>query len=158
MIYDNEVCMKTEKINLEGVNNLFKTDGLYLAGQPSLDAIDKIKELGVDVIINFRNGGEVEYHDFEDKYKNLGIEYHHIPIVIHGSLDKDACKRTNDLINEDKTYFIHCGSANRVGGWLITYLVSKKGIDFEQAVDIARNSGLANVDFVEQARQIINNS
>lgn len=156
MIYNNEVSMKTEKIYMDGVNNLFLTDGLYLAGQPTLEAVDKIKELGVNVVINFRNNGEVEYHEFEDKYQKLGIEYHNIPIVVHGSLDKEACERTNNLIEEGKTYFIHCGSANRVGAWLITYLVAKKGIDFEQAVDIAQNSGLANVGFIEQARQILN--
>jgi len=155
MIYNGELKMKTERIDMDGVNNLFKTDGMFLAGQPSLESIDEIKNLGVSTIINLRSSGEVEYSPIENRIKELGMDYHNIPIVVHGVLDAKACEIVNNLIDDDHTYFIHCGSANRVGGWLITYLVTKKGLDFESAVDIAQKSGLTNVGFIEQAQTIL---
>lgn len=155
MIFNNEVTMKTEIIDMPGVNNLFKTGGLFLAGQPDLTVLEKLKEMGITKVYNLRSVQEMDFSAQEAKLKELGIDYVFLPIMENGALSAEACKKLNEMIDESETNFIHCGSANRVAGWLITYLIAKKGIELEEAVNIAQNSGLRSVEFVEQAQDIL---
>ena len=64
--------------------------------------------------------------DFEFEktaFAELGIEYVQFSIMENGALSAEACHRLSEAINDNDKWFIHCGSANRIGGWLITYLV-----------------------------------
>lgn len=156
MIYDGDTQMQSEFLPTEGINNLYKTANIFLAGQPSLEALEKIKEMGVTKIFNLRSEGELDFAPLEAKIKELGMEYFFIPIMKDGALNKEACDLLNKQVTDDGTSFVHCGSANRVGGWLITYLVSQKSVDFEQAVSIAQKSGLKSVEFIEQVQHMLN--
>ena len=148
--------MQTETINMPGVNNLYKVAGLYLAGQPVLEVIPKLKEMGITKVYNIRSEGELDFSEHEAEFKKHGIEYIFLPIMLDGALNPAAIKQLNAMIDKNETNFIHCGSANRVAGWLITYLVQNEGMDFEQAVSVAQNSGLKSVEFIEQAQNFIN--
>lgn len=145
----------TRITDLPGLMYLWKLDNLYLAGQPELNSWNDIKKLGVDIVINLRSETEMDFSDQENKMKELGIESQQFPIIVNGKLDAHNCNKLSNLIEQDKTYFIHCGSANRVGAWLITYLVFKKGLEFDQAVEIATQSGLTNPGFIDQAEDVI---
>lgn len=155
MIYDGDTNMKADFLPTEGINNLYKTGNIYLAGQPSIEALEGIKEMGVKKIFNLRSDGEADFSAIEQKIKELGMEYIFLPIMKDGALNPEACKVLNDQVTDDGTSFVHCGSANRVGGWLISFLVSKKGLDFEEAVSIAQNSGLKSVEFIEQVQNML---
>jgi hypothetical protein len=58
------------------------------------------------------------------------------------------------LINDDNI-LIHCASANRVGGWVITYLVEEKKMHFDEACEIAMQSGLTNPALISAASMAI---
>ena len=148
--------MKTEKIDMPGVNNLFKAGELFLAGQPNLESIDELKKLGITKVYNIRSEGEMDFSEHEAKFNELGMEYHFLPIVKDGALNPEALDKLNSMIDKNETNLIHCGSANRVGGWLITYLVKNEGMGFEDAVEIAQKSGLQSVQFIEQAQSYLN--
>ena len=64
--------------------------------------------------------------------------------------------KLSSMVNDTEIPFIHCGTANRVGAWLIVHLVKEKGMDFEAAVEVASNNGLTNPAFIEQAEDILN--
>lgn len=149
--------METNRItSIDGINNLWKVDNLYLAGQPSIDSLNSIKDLGVSSIINLRGESEMDFSEEKAKSISLGLNYHQFPIVVDGKLNKENCEKLSNMINDSDPHFIHCGSANRVGGWLITYLVQFRNFSFEDAVTIAQNNGLSNPAFIDQAKEIIN--
>lgn len=142
--------------DIPGLMHLWKLDNLYLAGQPSANSWETIKELGVTKIINLRDESEMDFSGEVKALKDLGMEYEQFPICKGGALLADNCEKLSKMIEGEGPHFIHCGSANRVGGWLITYLTKYKGIDFEQAVEIAQENGLSNPGFIDQAEEIIN--
>lgn len=148
----------TRITDIPGLMHLWKLDNLYLAGQPSPESLQSLKELGIKKVFNLRNEAEADFSWEEKSLEDLGIDYEQFPIVTEQGLDAKNCERLSKQLNEKEPFFIHCGSANRVGGWLVTYLVKHRGMDFEEAVDTAMNSGLANPAFADQALRIIEES
>ncbi|MEX0798987.1 MAG: hypothetical protein WD025_06065 [Bacteriovoracaceae bacterium] len=145
----------TRMTDVPGLNHLWKLENLYLAGQPGEETMEAIKELGIKKVFNLRNPSEMDFDWEEKKLKDLGIDYEQFPIVTEIGLNPDNCKKLSEQLNEQDNFFIHCGTANRVGGWLITYLVQYKNMDFEDAVELASESGLSNPAFIDQAMQVI---
>lgn len=148
--------MNTKRItDIPGLNFLWQVDNLYCAGQPSPDSFQGIKDLGVNKVFNMRHESEMDFEFEKTAFAELGIEYVQFSIMENGALSAEACHRLSEAINDNDKWFIHCGSANRIGGWLITYLVKYRNMDFETAVEIASNNGLTNPAFIEQAQAII---
>jgi len=148
--------MKSTRIfDVPGLNHLWKLENFYLAGQPSEETFEALRNENIKKVFNLRGESEMDFSWEESKLKDMGIDYEQFPIVTSNGLDAENCKKLNSEVNDNDTFFIHCGSANRVGAWLITYLVLNKGMDFEEAVELASSSGLSNPGFVEQAEQVI---
>ncbi len=141
--------------DIPGLLYLWKVENLYLAGQPSASSWEEIKKLGVSKVINLRDESEMDFSGEIKALKDLGMEYEQFPICKGGALLADNCERLSSMLDETGTHFIHCGSANRVGGWLITYLTKYRGMDFEAAVEVAQENGLSNPGFIDQAEEII---
>ncbi|MCT4641110.1 MAG: hypothetical protein N4A33_02360 [Bacteriovoracaceae bacterium] len=141
--------------DIEGLMYFFRVDNLYLAGQPSVESLEQLKDFNFTKFINLRSSDEGDFSFEEEFCKSHNIEYYHFPIMVDGVLDKEACKKLSELVDSDKNYFIHCASANRVGGWLITYLVQYKNMDFEQAMQIAMQSGLTNPGLIQAAQMVL---
>ena len=152
--------METRRItDIPGMLYLWKVDDIYLAGQPDANSWEHIKNLGIQKIINLRDENEMDFSGEIKVVKELGMDYVQFPIVKGGGLLADNCQKLSEIIQQDTgPHFIHCGSANRVAGWLITHLVRYKNMDFEKAVEIAQENGLSNPGFIDQAQEIIKNS
>ena len=149
--------MKTERItDVVGLNFLWQVDNIYCAGQPSIESFQAIKGLGVNKVFNMRDISEMDFSEEEEACKSLGLEYIQFPLLINGQLSKDSCNKLSESINDSDKWFIHCGSANRIGAWLITYLVSHRDLSFDDAVEVAMNNGLTNPGFIEQAKSVLN--
>lgn len=148
--------MRSQRItDMPGMVHLWKVNNLFLAGQPAPETLDALKEAGVNKVINIRGQDEAEFEWEIEGLKERGIDYEHLPIMGEKGLDGEVCEKISNQINDKDTFFIHCASANRVGAWLITYLVDHRGFDFESAVDLAMNAGLSNPGFVGQAQNIV---
>ena len=147
--------MKTQRLNdVPGLMFLWQVDNLLCAGQPSPESFEAIKERGVTKVFNMRDNSEMDFSFEKEACQELGMEYIQFPLMVDGVLNKEACNKLSESINETDTWFIHCGSANRIGGWLITYLVQYRKMAFDAALEIAMNNGLTNPGFIEQARDI----
>ena len=141
--------------DIPGLMYLWKVDNLYLAGQPSPESWSAIKNLGVSKIYNLRAEGEMDFSGEIETIKELGLDYEQFPIVNNGELIAENCDRLGKAINDTEPQFIHCGSANRVAGWLMVYLVKYRNLSFDEAVEIAQRNGLSNPGFIEQAEKIL---
>lgn len=148
--------MKSTRItDVPGLLHLWKLNNLYLAGQPSPESLESLAQMGIKKVFNLRGAGEMDFAWEESKLSEMGIAYEQFPIITENGLDAANCKRLSDQLNDEDAFFIHCGTANRVGAWLITYLTQYKGMDFEEAVDLAMESGLSNPGFVDQAARVV---
>ena len=142
--------------DLPGLMYLWKVENLYLAGQPSALSWEHIKNLGVKKIINLRDVSEMDFSEEITILNTLGLEYLQFPICENGNLIPENCQKLSEMLNTTDPHFIHCASANRVGGWLITYLVQYRNMDFDDAAQIAEENGLSNPGYIEQAEDICN--
>lgn len=148
--------MKTNRITtIPGLMYLWQVDNLLCAGQPDIESFAPLKDMGIKKVFNMRHESEMDFNAHVEECKNLGLEYKQFSIMDNGVLSKESCEKLTNSINDKDLILIHCGSANRIGGWLITYLVSHKKMEFDAAVEIAMNNGLTNPAFIEQARDII---
>lgn len=141
--------------SIPGLMYLWKVDNLYLAGQPQDISWEAIEKLNIKKVFNLRGEDEADFSFQEGFVSENKLDYEQFPICKNGALIPEACERLSSQLNEEDNFFIHCGSANRVGGWLMTYLTQYRGMSFEDAVEVAQENGLSNPAFIEQAQEII---
>lgn len=149
--------MKSERIDMVGVNYLYKVENFYLAGQPSLDSWQEFKDLGIKKVFNIRSQGEVDDSEQIKVLENLGIEYTFHPIMGINGLDKEQCLKLNEFVNDSDQILVHCASANRVAAWFAFYLVKHKNFNFEQAIELSMSAGLTNNALIGQISDILDN-
>ena len=93
----------------------------------------------------------------EAEAKKLGMKYFNIPVSNQaGPKDEQAdefLKLTDDAKN--RPVFIHCGSANRVGGFFLIRRVLRDGMTFDAAKAEATKIGLRAPTLEEFAKQYI---
>jgi len=140
--------------NIKGLMYLWSVDNLLIAGQPQAESFEELKKLGITKVFNMRSENEMDFTFEKEACERLGLEYIQFPLVENGQLIKESCEKLSSMINETDKWFIHCGSANRIAGWLITYLTKYRKMDFNKACEIAMNNGLSNPAFIEQAKII----
>jgi protein tyrosine phosphatase (PTP) superfamily phosphohydrolase (DUF442 family) len=128
-------------------------------GQPTAAHLAELKAQGVRAIINLRAPGEAGFDAAaeEAEVKKLGLRYFNIPVSNQaGPKDEQAAeflKLTDDPAN--RPAFIHCGSANRVGGFWMIRRVLRDGYTLEAARAEADKIGLRSAALVEFASQYI---
>jgi uncharacterized protein (TIGR01244 family) len=142
------------------INNFLRINTeICTGGQPTLAQLAELKAQGVTTIINLRAAGEAGFDAAaeEAETKKLGLKYFHIPVSNQaGPKDEQATeflKITDDPKN--RPAFIHCGSANRVGGFWMIRRVLRDGFTMEAAKAEADKVGLRSQALVDFATQYI---
>ena len=102
-----------------------------------------------------RKPEEGDFSVEEEICKQHGLEYVYIQLENGGIFIPQAIDKLNDMLDENEKTLIHCASANRIGGWFISYLVKKKGMDFDSAVELAQTTGLSNPGFISQMAELL---
>lgn len=143
-----------------GIQNFLKINTEFCTGgQPTTAQLAELKAQGITTIINLRTAGEAGFDApaEEAEIKKLGMKYFHIPVSNQaGPKDEQAdefLKVTDDAKN--RPVFIHCGSANRVGGFFMIRRVLRDGMTFDAAKAEAQKIGLRSAQLEEFAKQYI---
>jgi len=125
-----------------GAANVTQLGRLYFSGQPDQAGLAAARGAGVDVVINLRAPGELDW-DEKAAVEALGMEYHNVPID-GARFTTDAIERIDALVaaDEERKVYLHCSSSNRVGGWLAIHLATRDGLDEEAALAVARRAGI----------------
>lgn len=124
-------------------NFLRLNEQVCTGGQPTMDDLAKLKAEGIKAVINLRMPSEYDAEEETAKVKELGLRYFHIPV--NGRDLKDAQVKEFLKVMADKAnrpVFIHCASANRVGGFWMIRRVLVDGWSAEKAEEEARTIGL----------------
>lgn len=131
--------------------------GLAAAGQPSPEAIARLKEMGFKTVINLRTekeGGKAE----EQSVAAAGLRYVWVPVSADtlSAADVDVVAKVLDDPAAGPT-LLHCASANRVGAvWAI--LQVRRGKSLEEAEAEGRAIGLASPVLQEAVRRVLGRS
>jgi uncharacterized protein (TIGR01244 family) len=141
------------------INNFLRINSeICTGGQPTPEQLAQLKAQGVTTVINLRAPGETGFDAAgeEAAAKKLGLRYFNIPVSNQGPREEQATeflKLTDDPAN--RPAFIHCGSANRVGGFWMIRRVLRDGYTMDAAKAEADKIGLRSQALVNFANEYI---
>src|SRR5512145_2077511 len=89
---------------------------LLTGGQPSAADLQSFRESGGGIVLDLRDPMEPRPFDEPATAAHLGLEYVNIPVTA-GTLEDSTLERILEVLRGagDRTVFVHCASANRVG-------------------------------------------
>lgn len=137
-------------------NYLRVNEEFCTAGQPTTEELTALKEDGTVAVLNLRQPAEHDAAAEQAAVEALGMKYFNIPVDTNNLQDAQAARflaLTDDPGN--RPMFIHCGSANRVGGFWMIRRVLRDGWDLARAEAEAAEIGLRNAALGEFARSYI---
>lgn len=127
---------------IEGFKNLYRYQNFYIAGQPSYEELQWLKDKGVTTIINLRSAKENQ--DFTSASFNeeivagqMGLKYYSVPVDGIKEHTPAKLKELSGLLS-DQPVLIHCASGGRATNFFMAYLVKNKGYSIDKAVEIGK--------------------
>lgn len=121
---------------------------VYIAGQPTEQALEEMKAEGVTKVINLRTEAEMSNpdmvpYDEAAKVNELDMEYVLIPQGPEDTLTPAALDSfTEAMADADGKVLVHCGSGVRASHMWAAYLVREKGMSIEDALKEAEAMNL----------------
>jgi uncharacterized protein (TIGR01244 family) len=145
-----------DRADLGSVKPLHVIDGIYLAGQPATDDLERFKQRGVETVISLRPKTELDWDEAEAARQH-GLNFHLIPFRKPDSLTDGVFDKVRRLLaaRDGKPILLHCSSANRVGAVWIPYRVLDCGISYESALEEAKKIGLRTEPYIPKAKKYI---
>ena len=138
-----------EKQTIEGIRNFTQVEAsIGCGGATSPDAMPELKRRGFVAIINFRLASEpnADIEAARAAAEQTGLKYIHLPFNLSIPNPERQVEAFLDSVVDENNQpaYIHCASANRVGGvWLIKRVL-QDGWDEARALAEAEIIGLTN--------------
>lgn len=160
LVMTSPLAAQVQKKDLAGVRNYSRVDATVgCAGAVDPAAMAGLKREGFVSVINLREASESGANVDEGRAaaQAAGLKYIHLPFNAakpdHAVVDRFLAA-VGDKSNQP--VFIHCGSANRVGGMWMIKRALKDGWPIEKARQEAEAIGLSNPALVAFATEYIN--
>jgi uncharacterized protein (TIGR01244 family) len=142
--------LPVEVKDIQGVQQrLFRDGRVFIGGQPSEQALERFKALGVTVVVNLRTQREMDNRqavpfDEAAALAKLGLEYVHIPL---GGDDNPwtpaAVERFAQALEKHRgPVLLHCTVAWRASYLWAAYLIRYGGLDLDEAMARGRAIGI----------------
>lgn len=118
-------------------------------GQPTEEGFKEIARKGYKSVLNLRTPAEGSESE-RAVVEKLGMRYINIP-VSPDSINEQAADRFRQVMRDksNEPVFVHCRSANRVGGMMILYLVLDKKESLDDAVKQAHQIGFSDMPWLK---------
>ena len=136
---------------LTGVTNACEAlPNILTGGQPSAEQLAQFKAAGGALVLDIRDPMEQRSFDEPKRAAELGLKYVNVPIS-PGATSDEKMERILDTLrtHADETIFFHCGSAHRVGGAMLAYLMLDKQMPEDDAVERAMAIGLRSPEYLQ---------
>src|SRR5262245_21387608 len=155
-----------ENTNLEKIQKDLKDDvphvlcvdeKLATGGQPTDAAFAKLAANGYRSVLNLRTASEgVDLKHEQEAVEKAGMRYVNIPVVASSPKPEQAEEFIKAVKNKDnQPMLIHCGSANRVGAFLMIYRVVELGWPEAKALEESTRVGLTSPVMKKFAQEYI---
>jgi tyrosine-protein phosphatase SIW14 len=120
------------------------TPNLYRGGQPTLEGMESLKKLGVDIVVDMRGGRQEVENKIADK---LGMRYISIPSHCPFPTDKPWAQFLAVIRdNPDRKIFVHCRLGDdRTGLAIASYRIADEGWTAAEALNEMKTFGFSGV-------------
>lgn len=119
--------------------------GLLTGGQPSVEQLENLGELGYRTVVNLRAEGEPGTGRTE--VEALGMDYVAIPVDGAAGLTRaNAEALAAALAEAEEPVLLHCGSGNRVGALLAMKAFAVDGASAEEALELGLAAGVTRLE------------
>lgn len=122
----------------------FQVGPLHISGQPSREAFEAFRDMGVTLVVNLRGPSEMDDRDevpFDEAalLGELGIEYVWLPLSTpeHPYEPRVVDEFAAALARHDGPVLLHCTVAWRASLVWAAYLVRHRGLSLEEAIEHA---------------------
>ena len=125
------------------------TDRLYRGGQPSIDGLRRLRELGIDTIVNLR-GTSDQTRAEEIEAKALGFGYFNIALPNWGRPQDERVRRILLIIAapQNGRVFVHCrDGVDRTGTIVALYRIDQQHWSTDDALSEAERLGMRRTQF-----------
>lgn len=128
---------------------IFQDGRVYIAGQPNEEALKKLKERGVTLIVNFRTLAEVNDrtevpYDEPAAVAALGMEYLSLPIGGETPFRPEVLQKVHEaLLRHRGPVLLHCTVAWRASYVWAAYGAQYLGLDLDAALARGRAIGIS---------------
>ena len=134
-----------------------------VSAQPHPEDFKDFKEQGFKQVINVRGAQELEKLNFDvsETVKELDLQYHHIPIMKEGDLDKEALDKIHQILQatdgekKEGKVIIHCAAGQRAAVALLVYLLQSKKLSTSSITPLAFDLGVQREEFIARILQIV---
>lgn len=120
------------------------SEKLYRSGQPRNGGLTRLRELGIDTIINLR-GASAQTRAEGVEARGLGLNYFNVALPNWGRPQEKRVARIMELIAapENGRVLVHCkDGVDRTGTIVAVYRMTHEGWTSEKALDEANRSGM----------------
>jgi uncharacterized protein (TIGR01244 family) len=139
----DSAALPVEIEDFSGVRGgLFRDGRVLVGGQPDRDALRRLRELGVTVVVNLRTPSEMNDRDrvpFDEAafVQELGLEYVHIPLGgdDHPYTPEAVAVFASVLERHSGPVFLHCTVAWRASYLWAAYLILYHDFDLPAALE-----------------------
>ena len=121
---------------------------LFRGGEPTDEAFQDLKALGVNMVIDLREDGPKRQWE-KQKAEQLGIRYAHIPLSGFSAPRPADIQQALSLIMQDPSakIYIHClRGKDRTGTVIACYRIQHDGWDNRRALDEAKGYGMSSLE------------
>jgi protein tyrosine/serine phosphatase len=122
---------------------------LFRGGQPREGGIDKLRDLGINTVINLRGASDRTKAE-EKEVRALGLNYFNVPLPNWARPQHTRVARILELINapENGRVFIHCkDGVDRTGMIVAIFRMKRDGWSADQALAEAERTGMRRTQF-----------
>lgn len=118
--------------------------GVISAGQPRGPEWARLREAGVETVVDIREPWEPRGHDEAEAVESAGLRYVSIPLG-HGRIADETFEQIRAVLRDrgDAPIVVHCASGNRVGAALLPWWLLDEGLSEDEALQAAVDAGLA---------------
>lgn len=125
------------------------SDRLYRGAQPLAGGLRRLRELGIDTVVNLRGPGDITRAE-EAEARELGLNYFNVPLPNWGRPQDDRVRRILLIIAapQNGRVFIHCkDGVDRTGTIVALHRVAHEGWSSHAAVAEAERNGMRRIQF-----------
>ncbi|HZN00397.1 MAG TPA: sulfur transferase domain-containing protein [Pyrinomonadaceae bacterium] len=147
MLFSTTVSAQTAETELPRFQQV--SERLYRGAQPRAGGVQRLRELGIDTIVNLRGSGELTRAE-EAEARALGLNYFNVPLPNWGRPQDDRVRRILLIIAapQNGRVFVHCkDGVDRTGTIIALHRVAHQGWRSEAAVAEAERNGMRRFQF-----------
>ncbi len=135
-----------QKVTIDGVKNAVRVGNYIFCSQPSKIGLKNLANSDYKTVLSTRGETELNW-DEAVVVDSLGMAFVSIPMPgpVQEITDIQVNRFDKFMASARKPVVLHCGSGNRVSGLWAVWLVEKKNMVPEKALEFATQTGMKGV-------------